>query len=86
MTSAKVAMAATATAMADGLQKVEPMVAQMAVLTDVDLALKVAAKADVVMDAVAVVDAVAVADALKVKAACNASVLTPKANRSTTWA
>jgi hypothetical protein len=81
MTSAKVAMAATATAMAAGLQKVEPMDAP----TDVALALKAVVKAVVVTDAVDAVAVVAVADAQKARAVRSASVLTPKANRSTTW-
>lgn len=74
-------MAATATAMAVALQKVEPMDAP----TDVVLALKVAAKAVVVTDVVDAVAVVAVAAAQTARAVRSASVLTPKANRSTTW-
>ena len=74
-------MAATATAMAAGLQKVEPMDAP----TDVALALKAVVKAVVVTDAVDAVAVVAVADAQKARAVRSASVLTPKANLSTTW-
>jgi hypothetical protein len=78
-------MAVTATAMVVGLQKVEPMDAQMVALKDVGLALKAVAKAVVVTDAVAVVDAEAVVVAQKARAVRSESVLTPKANRSTTW-
>jgi hypothetical protein len=74
-------MDATATAMVAGLQKAEPMDAP----TDVVLALKVVAKAVVVTAVVDAVAVVAVADAQKARAVRSASVLTPKANRSTTW-
>ena len=75
-------MVGTATAMEAALRKAAAMDAQ----TDVDLALKaVVTDAETVAVVAVVAHAVAVVAAQKAKAVHSASVLTPKASRSTTW-